>query len=171
MDLLVVIPTYDERENVRPISEAIFRVAPETDILFVDDNSPDGTGPSLELINPYLANQYALSWEASSGADGTPGQANSIFNPAPPPVIADVHHDPPIPAGGAPVTITARVFDANPIGAPSARVCWRQDAEPTVGYTCVSMLDEGLSGDGAAGDDAGCGDPGRRPVSTDSPPV
>jgi dolichol-phosphate mannosyltransferase len=48
MDLLVVIPTYDERENVRPISEAIFRVAPETDILFVDDNSPDGTGGILD---------------------------------------------------------------------------------------------------------------------------
>lgn len=45
---VVVIPTYDERDNVRPISEAIFRASPETDVLFVDDNSPDGTGNFID---------------------------------------------------------------------------------------------------------------------------
>jgi len=45
---LVIIPTYDEKENVRPISERVFRVLPETHILFVDDNSPDGTGKALD---------------------------------------------------------------------------------------------------------------------------
>ncbi|MBA4386397.1 MAG: dolichyl-phosphate beta-D-mannosyltransferase [Verrucomicrobia bacterium] len=45
---VVIIPTYDERDNVRPISEAIFRASPQTDILFVDDNSPDGTGNFIE---------------------------------------------------------------------------------------------------------------------------
>ena len=44
MDKVVTIPTYDEKDNVRPISQAIFGVDPETDILFMDDNSPDGTG-------------------------------------------------------------------------------------------------------------------------------
>ena len=46
--LLVVIPTYDERDNVGPISEAIFRAKPDTDVLFVDDNSPDGTGQVID---------------------------------------------------------------------------------------------------------------------------
>lgn len=41
---LIVIPTYDERDNVRPIAEAVFTASPHAHILFVDDNSPDGTG-------------------------------------------------------------------------------------------------------------------------------
>ena len=43
-DTLVVIPTYNEKENVRPMAEAVLRHLPAADILFVDDNSPDGTG-------------------------------------------------------------------------------------------------------------------------------
>ena len=45
---LVIIPTYDERENVKPISEAVLKHLPEAEILFVDDNSPDGTGTLLD---------------------------------------------------------------------------------------------------------------------------
>jgi dolichol-phosphate mannosyltransferase len=41
---LVIIPTYNEKENVRDISQAVLTTLPETHILFVDDNSPDGTG-------------------------------------------------------------------------------------------------------------------------------
>ena len=40
----MIIPTYDEKENVGPISTAVLKVLPEANILFVDDNSPDGTG-------------------------------------------------------------------------------------------------------------------------------
>jgi len=47
---LVIIPTYDERENVGPISKAVFAVDPEAEILFVDDNSPDGTGRLLDEL-------------------------------------------------------------------------------------------------------------------------
>ena len=43
-DTLIVIPTYNEKENVRDIARAVFSLAPTVDILFVDDNSPDGTG-------------------------------------------------------------------------------------------------------------------------------
>jgi dolichol-phosphate mannosyltransferase len=49
-DTLIVIPTYNERENVQPLAEAIFRNLPQTDILFVDDNSPDGTGTLLDQM-------------------------------------------------------------------------------------------------------------------------
>lgn len=41
---LVIIPTYNEQENVRAIAAAIFQAYPGVEILFVDDNSPDGTG-------------------------------------------------------------------------------------------------------------------------------
>jgi dolichol-phosphate mannosyltransferase len=40
----VVLPTYNEAENLRKITEAILRVAPEMTVVIVDDESPDGTG-------------------------------------------------------------------------------------------------------------------------------
>jgi dolichol-phosphate mannosyltransferase len=48
--VLVIIPTYDERENVGPISEAVLVACPEAHILFVDDNSPDGTGILIDEL-------------------------------------------------------------------------------------------------------------------------
>ncbi len=45
---LIVVPTYDEKDNVVPISRAVFAAAPDVHILFVDDNSPDGTGEILD---------------------------------------------------------------------------------------------------------------------------
>ena len=50
MKTLVIIPTYDERDNVKPISRAVLHHLPETGILFVDDNSPDGTGDLLDAL-------------------------------------------------------------------------------------------------------------------------
>jgi dolichol-phosphate mannosyltransferase len=47
---LVVIPTYDERDNVGPIAQAVHLHAPEACLLFVDDNSPDGTGEELDRM-------------------------------------------------------------------------------------------------------------------------
>lgn len=41
---LVIIPTYNERDNVGPITSAVLAAEPRVDILVVDDNSPDGTG-------------------------------------------------------------------------------------------------------------------------------
>jgi dolichol-phosphate mannosyltransferase len=40
----VVLPTYDEAENIGPITTAILEALPEAQILVVDDASPDGTG-------------------------------------------------------------------------------------------------------------------------------
>jgi dolichol-phosphate mannosyltransferase len=40
----VILPTYNERENLPEIVPAILAAAPELDVLVVDDNSPDGTG-------------------------------------------------------------------------------------------------------------------------------
>ena len=42
--VLVVVPTYDERDNLRPICERLFASVPSADLLVVDDDSPDGTG-------------------------------------------------------------------------------------------------------------------------------
>ncbi|MCK5740963.1 MAG: CotH kinase family protein, partial [Chlorobi bacterium] len=40
----------------------------------------DGTGRSMELINPYRSNLYGVYWRASGENFGTPGRENSIFN-------------------------------------------------------------------------------------------
>lgn len=41
---LVVIPTYNERENLPGLLDAVHAALPVADVLVVDDNSPDGTG-------------------------------------------------------------------------------------------------------------------------------
>lgn len=43
MDSLVIIPTYNECENIAAIIEAVIALEPGFDILVIDDNSPDGT--------------------------------------------------------------------------------------------------------------------------------
>src|SRR4051794_18344383 len=42
--VLVVIPTYNERDNLRPIVDRLRRAVPGAQVLVVDDASPDGTG-------------------------------------------------------------------------------------------------------------------------------
>jgi dolichol-phosphate mannosyltransferase len=42
--VLVSLATYNEVDNVRPLTEAIRKTIPFLDVLIVDDNSPDGTG-------------------------------------------------------------------------------------------------------------------------------
>lgn len=54
---LVFAATYNERENIKDLLSDIWRVAPDTDVLIVDDNSPDGTGALLDEIasaTPFL---------------------------------------------------------------------------------------------------------------------
>ena len=55
MNLVIVIPTYNEKENIRPLAQAILKIMPQTRILLVDDNSPDGTGETSDA----LAKQYS----------------------------------------------------------------------------------------------------------------
>ncbi|WP_299158407.1 polyprenol monophosphomannose synthase [uncultured Eudoraea sp.] len=53
-DSLVIIPTFNEIENIEAIIDAVFQLKKEFDILIVDDNSPDGTANKvIELQNKY----------------------------------------------------------------------------------------------------------------------
>ncbi|MCK5849982.1 MAG: polyprenol monophosphomannose synthase [Kiritimatiellae bacterium] len=47
---LIIIPTYDEKDNVIPISKAVFQQLPDAHLLFIDDNSPDGTGKIIDKL-------------------------------------------------------------------------------------------------------------------------
>lgn len=50
-DSLVIIPTYNEKENIRNIINAVLSLTEhQFDVLIVDDNSPDGTGEIVDTI-------------------------------------------------------------------------------------------------------------------------
>ncbi len=46
----VVLPTYNERENLEPLVEAVLEALPEATLLVVDDASPDGTGELADMM-------------------------------------------------------------------------------------------------------------------------
>jgi len=48
--VLIVTPTYNERDNLESFLQQVFAVLPEADVLVVDDNSPDGTGRLADEI-------------------------------------------------------------------------------------------------------------------------
>lgn len=57
MKELIIIPTYNEKENIKEITSQIFALGFNIDVLAVDDNSPDGTGKILDDLhakNPRL---------------------------------------------------------------------------------------------------------------------
>ena len=49
-EALIVIPTYNERDNVQGFVARVLAAVPGVDVLFVDDNSPDGTGALLDTL-------------------------------------------------------------------------------------------------------------------------
>lgn len=50
MKKIVVIPTYNEKENIERLTRAILAIDPETEVLVADDNSPDGTGAIVDAM-------------------------------------------------------------------------------------------------------------------------
>jgi dolichol-phosphate mannosyltransferase len=63
----VVLPTYNERENLEPMVAAILAALPEAALLVVDDNSPDGTG---ELADTLAAREERVSVLHRPAKDG-----------------------------------------------------------------------------------------------------
>ncbi|MBN2452708.1 MAG: glycosyltransferase [Candidatus Omnitrophica bacterium] len=57
---LVFIPTYNEKENVGKICSEIIALGIDLDILFMDDNSPDGTGAVIDELAKKHKNVMAL---------------------------------------------------------------------------------------------------------------
>lgn len=57
---LVFIPTYNERENIERICSEIIKVCPDWDLLFLDDNSPDGTGVIIDDLSKRYQNVRAM---------------------------------------------------------------------------------------------------------------
>ncbi|MBX2922268.1 MAG: polyprenol monophosphomannose synthase [Chitinophagaceae bacterium] len=60
MEKLVVIPTYNESENIKSILNAIFEMGLHFHVLVVDDNSPDGTADTVRELQKMYKEQLFL---------------------------------------------------------------------------------------------------------------
>ena len=70
-DALVIIPTYNEKENIEAIIRATFNQKKAFHILIVDDNSPDGTSNIVETLINEFPNQLFLEKRLGKNGLGT----------------------------------------------------------------------------------------------------
>ena len=64
---LVVIPTYNERENLPKLAERLLRLPVGVDLLVVDDNSPDGTGKLADALSAAHPQVHVLHRRSKEG--------------------------------------------------------------------------------------------------------
>lgn len=67
MKTLVIIPTYNEADNVSWICESVLQQQPEVEILVADDNSPDGTGEIADKLAGADPRIHVLHREGKEG--------------------------------------------------------------------------------------------------------
>jgi len=67
MSNLVLIPTYNEKENISELVKAITSLSVPFDILVIDDNSPDGTASLVKEMMPSFPNLHLLERPAKLG--------------------------------------------------------------------------------------------------------
>ncbi len=66
-DRLVIIPTYNEKENIENIINAVFELPLDYHILIIDDNSPDGTAQIVKNIQKKHKELHLLEREGKLG--------------------------------------------------------------------------------------------------------
>ncbi|MSR76400.1 MAG: glycosyltransferase, partial [Candidatus Ryanbacteria bacterium] len=67
MKTLVIIPTWNERENISILIPAIFKILPDIDVLVVDDNSPDGTAEVVRNMQIDTKNLHLIVGHGKEG--------------------------------------------------------------------------------------------------------
>ena len=97
---LIVVPTYNERENVGAIIPELFKIAPDADVMLIDDNSPDktadharqlfGANPRFSILNRTSSRGYGRSLLEGYRAAVDRGFARLVQ------LDADFSHDPAI---------------------------------------------------------------------------
>ena len=70
-DAIVIIPTYNEVENIEAIIKAVFNLKKEFHILVVDDNSPDGTAKKVQRLQKHYQDKLFLSVRKEKSGLGT----------------------------------------------------------------------------------------------------
>lgn len=64
---LIIIPTYNERDNITTLIPEIRKQLPDTHILVVDDSSPDGTSEAVKELSTKTENIFVLDREKKQG--------------------------------------------------------------------------------------------------------
>ncbi|HBE03159.1 MAG: dolichyl-phosphate beta-D-mannosyltransferase [Spirochaetes bacterium GWF1_41_5] len=67
MKIAIVIPTYNEKKNIRELVKALFKINNKFHIFIVDDNSPDGTGKLIDQLKKKYPNLHALHRPVKQG--------------------------------------------------------------------------------------------------------
>lgn len=124
MDKIVIIPTYNEKENVEKIVRAVFQLEGDFHVLIVDDGSPDGTADIVRNLQQEFVHQLHLVERSGKQGLGTAyifgfrwaleRQYNYIFE-----MDADFSHNP---------KDLIRLYDA----------CYQQGGDLSVGSRYVS---------------------------------
>lgn len=70
-DSIIIIPTYNEIENIENIIRAVFSLQKTFDVLIVDDNSPDGTSATVSKLIREFPNRLFLETRAQKSGLGT----------------------------------------------------------------------------------------------------
>jgi len=70
-DAIVIIPTYNEKENIQAIVEAVFALPKNFHVLVVDDNSPDGTAVVVSKLQSVFNDKLYLLSRANKNGLGT----------------------------------------------------------------------------------------------------
>lgn len=70
-DAIVIIPTYNEIENIETIINAVFSLTKAFDVLVVDDNSPDLTGEAVKKLQEKYPNRLFLESRIEKSGLGT----------------------------------------------------------------------------------------------------
>lgn len=64
---LIIVPTYDEKENIRSLVGAVLEKDSRLEILIVDDSSPDGTGELVDRMSEQDSRVHALHRQGKLG--------------------------------------------------------------------------------------------------------
>ncbi|MFS4494245.1 polyprenol monophosphomannose synthase [Maribacter sp. 2308TA10-17] len=70
-DSLVIIPTYNEIENIEAIIRAVFELKTNFHVLIVDDNSPDGTSSAVHQLQKEFGDKLHLEVREEKSGLGT----------------------------------------------------------------------------------------------------
>ncbi len=70
-DSIVIIPTYNEKENIEKIIRKVFSLSVPFHILVVDDSSPDGTGSIVRQLQSEFPDRLFLEERADKSGLGT----------------------------------------------------------------------------------------------------